>query len=56
MVNEEIYLLTKHGKFDSNYLENIPIYKRRFFLHLLHDEFEKIEEKNNKIINNNKRS
>jgi hypothetical protein len=48
MINEEIYILTKHGNFDSNYVENIPIYKRRHFLYLFNkecDEIEKLQEK-----------
>lgn len=44
MVNEEIYILTKHVKFQAEYIENIPIYKRRHFLHLFEKEREKIEE------------
>lgn len=43
MVNEEIYVLTKHAKFQAEYIENIPIYRRRYFLHLLQDENEKME-------------
>lgn len=44
MINEEIFYLTKHGKFQADYLENIPIYKRRHFLFLLKREFENTEE------------
>ena len=40
MVMEEIYLLTKHGNFSSSYVENIPVYKRRYYLNLLKEEFE----------------
>jgi len=43
MVNEEIYILTKHGRFQANYIENIPIYRRRHFLHLLKKERDEIE-------------
>jgi hypothetical protein len=43
MVNEEIYILTKHAKFQADYIENLPIYKRRHFLHLLQKENEEIE-------------
>lgn len=43
MVNEEIFVLTKHAKFQADYVENIPIYRRRHFLHLLHKENEEIE-------------
>lgn len=40
MVMEEIYLLTKHANFSSNYIEKIPVYKRRFYLNMLKDELE----------------
>ena len=43
MVNEEIYILTKHAKFQAEYIENLPIYRRRHFLHLLEKENEEIE-------------
>lgn len=43
MVNEEIYVLTKHAKFQADYVEKLPIYKRRYFLHLLEKENEEIE-------------
>jgi hypothetical protein len=48
MVNEEIYILTKHAKFQADYVENLPVYRRRYFLFLLqkeHEEIEKIREK-----------
>lgn len=37
---EEIFLLTKHANFSSNYIEKIPVYKRRFYLKMLRDELE----------------
>lgn len=37
---EEIYLLTKHANFSSDYIEKIPVYKRRFYLEMLKDELE----------------
>ena len=37
---EEIYLLTKHANFSSEYIETIPVYKRRFYLEMLKDELE----------------
>jgi hypothetical protein len=40
MVMEEIYLLTKHANFSSEYVENIPVYKRRFYLNMLKEELE----------------
>ena len=51
MLDEEIYLLTKHGGFQADYIEKIPIYRRRHYLHILNKEFEKIEEQNNKFNN-----
>jgi hypothetical protein len=43
MVDEEIYVLTKHAKFQADYIENLPIYRRRHFLFLLQKENEEIE-------------
>jgi len=43
MVDEEIYILTKHAKFQADYIENLPIYRRRHFLHLLQRENDEIE-------------
>jgi len=43
MVNEEIYILTKHAKFQADYIENLPIYRRRNYLRLLEKENEEIE-------------
>jgi len=43
MVDEEIYILTKHAKFQAEYVENLPIYRRRHFLFLLQKENEEIE-------------
>lgn len=49
MVNQEIYILTKHGRFQADYVENLPIYRRRYFLHLFEKENEKIEEEYDKL-------
>jgi len=46
MVNEEIYILTKHAKFQASYIEKLPIYRRRYFLHLLQVENDEIEKMN----------
>jgi len=43
MVDEEIYILTKHANFQADYIENLPIYRRRHFLYLLQTENEEIE-------------
>ena len=37
---EEIYLLTKHANFDSDYIEKVPVFKRRFYLNMLKEELE----------------
>ena len=44
MLDEEIYVLTKHARFQADYIEKIPVYKRRHFLYLLQKENEEIEE------------
>ena len=49
MVNDEIYILTHHGKFQADYIESIPVYKRRYFLHLLEKENESIKKEQEKI-------
>jgi hypothetical protein len=54
MVNEEIYILTKHAKFQADYIENLPIYRRRHFLFLLereNDEIKKLQEQAQSKIN-----
>ncbi|MDA3778714.1 MAG: hypothetical protein PF487_00535 [Bacteroidales bacterium] len=43
MVDEEIYILTKHAKFQAEYIERLPIYRRRHFLFLLQKENDEIE-------------
>lgn len=48
-MNEEIYILTKHGKFQADYIENIPVYRRRYYLYLLEKENEMIQEERDKI-------
>ena len=47
---EEIYLLTKHGRFNAEYIEEIPVYKRRFHLNLLKEELEDTKEAQDKAI------
>jgi len=53
MVDEEIYILTKHAKFQADYVEKLPIYRRRHFLFLLEKEHEEIEKQNDKVRNQN---
>lgn len=43
MLDEEIYILTKHAKFQAEYIESIPIYRRRHYLYLLQKENEELE-------------
>jgi hypothetical protein len=54
MLLEEIYLLTKHGNFTAEYIEKIPVYKRRFYLFRMKDEYEEIKEYQEKIKRQNK--
>lgn len=53
---EEIYLLTKHANFTSNYVESIPVYKRRFYLNLLKTELEDTQKAREKAMNQAKNS
>ena len=53
MVDEEIYILTKHAKFQADYIEKLPIYRRRHFLFLLQKEHEEIEKIKERAQNNN---
>jgi hypothetical protein len=55
MVNEEIYILTKHAKFQADYIENLPVYRRRHFLYLLQKENEEIEKLQEQARNKNSR-
>jgi len=53
MVDEEIYILTKHAKFQADYIENLPIYRRRHFLFLLNKENDEIEKMQDRERNKN---
>jgi hypothetical protein len=53
MVDEEIFVLTKHAKFQADYIENLPIYRRRHFLFLLQKENEEIEKQQEKARSKN---
>lgn len=48
---EEIYLLTKHANFSSEYVEKIPVFKRRFYLNLLKEELEETKKSQEKSEN-----
>jgi len=50
MVTEEIYILTKHAKFQASYVESIPVYKRRYFLDLLEKENKMIQDEHDKML------
>jgi len=54
MVIQEIYLLTKHGRFSAEYIENIPVWRRRFNLHLLEKEAKDTKEMYEKEARKNK--
>jgi hypothetical protein len=54
MVMEEIYLLTKHARFNAEYIEDIPVYKRRFHLNLLLEELEQTKAAQDKAISKSK--
>ncbi len=49
MINQEIYVLTKHGRFQAEYVENLPIYRRRYFLELFNKENEDIQKEYEKL-------
>jgi hypothetical protein len=48
MLLEEIYILTKHGRFSAEYIENIPVYKRRFYLNMMKEEADEIRKEQEK--------
>jgi len=55
MVDEEIFILTKHAKFQAEYIEKLPIYRRRHFLYLLQRENEEVEKMQDKARSKNNR-
>ncbi|GAG92623.1 unnamed protein product [marine sediment metagenome] len=54
MVMEEIYLLTHHAGYSAEYIENIPVFKRRFYLNLLKQELMGIKEEQDRIASKTK--
>ena len=56
MVMEEIYILTKHANFSSDYVENIPVYKRRYYLELLKTEMEETKKHQEREMRKSKNS
>jgi hypothetical protein len=43
MVMQEIYILTKHANFSAEYVENLPTWKRRYYIDLLEREVEEVK-------------
>lgn len=43
MVMQEIYILQKHAGFSADYVEKLPTWKRRYYIHLLEQEVEQIK-------------
>ena len=43
MVMQEIYILTKHANFSPEYVEKLPTWKRRYYVHLLEEEVEQVK-------------
>lgn len=56
MVMEETYLLTKHANFTPEYVENIPVYKRRYHLGLLEKEIDQTKKEHEKAMSKAKSS
>jgi len=46
---EELYILTKHCNYDYEALENMAVYKRRFFLNKYREEIELQKQEQQKI-------
>jgi len=42
-LDEEIYVLAKHANLGAEYVERLPVYRRRHFLYLFQKEQEEIE-------------
>jgi hypothetical protein len=55
MIDEEIYILTKHAKFQADYVTKLPIYRRRHFLRLLEKENEEIQKIRDREINKSRK-
>ena len=53
---EEIYLLTKHANFSSEYIENLPVFKRRFHLNLLKKELDETKKTHDKVMSKSKQT
>lgn len=53
MVLEEKYLLVKHANYTPEYVDNAPVYERRFLLNLLRTELEEMKEAQEKASRKN---
>ena len=51
---DEIYVLTRHGRFSAEYIEIIPVHKRRYFLHLMEAEADEIKKERERLERKNK--
>ena len=40
--------MTKHGRFSAEYIEKIPVFKRRYFLNLMKEEADEIRKEQEK--------
>lgn len=40
---QEIYILTKHANFSAEYVENLPTWKRRYYIDLLEREVDEVK-------------
>lgn len=49
MVLDELYLISKNTNNSFTDVSKLPIYKRRYFIKKIHDEFEEMEKQMNKI-------
>jgi len=54
-LDEEIYVLAKHANLGAVYVETLPVYRRRHFLHLFQKEQEEIEKLYDKAKNSGPR-
>jgi hypothetical protein len=55
MVLDEMYALIKHSNFSFNDLNDLPTYKRRYFINKLKDDIEEINKQNESISNSIKK-
>jgi hypothetical protein len=53
-VNEEIYVLVKHGRFSYNDCVNMPVHQRKIFLEKLVEEAEDMQKKQEEALNKNR--